>query len=340
MQTNKTADLDGLEEEFNNIGKNIFPSINLSEEQDLIIETNNNVIVDAVAGSGKTTTILHMALKYPNKNLLQITYNNMLRHEVRKKVRNYDIKNLSIHTYHSLAVKFYEPTAYTDEEIKKLLSVDKPICSKPPRPFDIILIDETQDMMTDYYLLIKKFIKDQGENVIPKIMIFGDRYQGIYEFKGANTKFLTLADKLWDSEFTKLTLSTSYRLTNQIGWFVNNVMLGYNRINTNKPGPLIDYYICAPYKIYEQIGKQIIKMIKHDGIREEDIFVLSPSIKSENPYKKLENYLVSHGLKCMTPISDDAKLDDSIINNKIVFTTYHQSKGRERKVVILYNFDN
>jgi hypothetical protein len=35
-------------------------------------------------------------------------------------------------------------------------------------------------------------------------MIFGDRYQGIYEFKGANTKFLTLADKLWDCEFTKL----------------------------------------------------------------------------------------------------------------------------------------
>ena len=34
------------------------------------------------------------------------------------------------------------------------------------------------------------------------------------------------------------------------------------------------------------------------------------------------------------------KLDDKIISNKIVFTTYHQSKGRERKVVILYSFDS
>jgi hypothetical protein len=42
----------------------------------------------------------------------------------------------------------------------------------------------------------------------------------------------------------------------------------------------------------------------------------------------------------MTPISDDAKLDDKVISNKIVFTTYHQAKGRERKVVILYSFDN
>jgi hypothetical protein len=349
MNINKQIDLDGLasldglvrlEEEFNNIGKKKIPTIKLSQEQDLIIETNSNIIVDAVAGSGKTTTILHMALKYPNKNLLQITYNNMLKHEVRKKVRNYSIENLNIHTYHSLAVKFYDPSAYTDEEIKKVLLSNKQICNKPSKPYDIILIDETQDMMTDYYLLIKKFIKDQSTGFVPLIMIFGDRYQGIYEFKGANTKFLTLADKLWDCEFTKLNLSTSYRLTDQIGWFVNNVMLGYNRINTNKSGPVVDYYICSPYKIYELVGKQIIKMIKHDGIKEEDIFVLSPSIKSENPYKKLENYLVSNGLKCMTPISDDAKLDDTIINNKIVFTTYHQAKGRERKVVILYNFDN
>ena len=46
MQTNKIADLDDLEEEFNNIGKKIFPNLVLSEEQDLIIETNNNVKKD------------------------------------------------------------------------------------------------------------------------------------------------------------------------------------------------------------------------------------------------------------------------------------------------------
>ena len=137
-----------------------------------------------------------------------------------------------------------------------------------------------------------------------------------------------------------MTLTTSFRMTNQTSWFVNNCMLGHERINTVKNGPLVEYYICNSYKIYETLGKQIINMIKHEGIKEEDIFILSPSIKSENPYKKLENYLVKEGYKCMTPTSDDAKLDDSVINKKIVFTTYHQSKGRERKVVILYSFDN
>jgi hypothetical protein len=138
-----------------------------------------------------------------------------------------------------------------------------------------------------------------------------------------------------------MTLSTSYRLTNQIGWFINNVMLNNNRIITNKAGPPVDYYIGNSYNIYKKIGKQIRNMIKNENILEQDIFILSPSIKSiEPPFKKLENYLVKHGHKCTTPSSDDAKLDEKVISNKIVFTTYHQAKGRERKVVILYNFDD
>ena len=69
----------------------------LSKEQTNIINSKSNIIVDAVAGSGKTTTILHMGLKYPDKNIFQITYNNMLKREVRKKVNKLCITNMNIH---------------------------------------------------------------------------------------------------------------------------------------------------------------------------------------------------------------------------------------------------
>ena len=343
--TQELIELAELEKELDLLEKNkAIIDVVLSAEQDLIIESLNNVMVDAVAGSGKTTTILHMALKYPNSNIIQITYNNMLKREVRKKVSRLAIENMTIHTYHSLAVKYYNESAYTDEEIKRVLINNIPIKSKPvdkpvDKPFDILLIDETQDMAQDYYDLVKKFIRDTKSN--PRIVVMGDRYQAIYEFKGANSKFLTLADKIWEIEFEKLTLSTSYRLTDQIAWFINKVMLGSNRIHTVKKGPPVDYYIGNSYEIYKNIGKQIRLMIKNDGIKEQDIFILTPSVKSlEPPFKKLENYLVKHGHKCTTPSSDDAKLDEKVISNKIVFTTLHQSKGRERKVVILYNFDD
>ena len=108
----------------------------------------------------------------------------------------------------------------------------------------------------------------------------GDHNQAIYEFKGANVKFLTLADKIWGVPFEKLNLSTSYRLTNQIAWFVNKLMIRTNRINTVKSGPPVDYYIANSYEIYKKLGKQLRNMIKNEGIREEDIFILSPSVKS------------------------------------------------------------
>lgn len=329
-----------LEKELNLLENNqAIIDIVLSMEQELIVESNNNILVDAVAGSGKTTTILHMALRHPNANIIQITYNNMLKREVRKKVNRLTIKNMIIHTYHSLAVNFYEDSAYTDEEIKKILFQNKPLKCKDIKPIDILLIDETQDMAQDYYNLVRKFIYDTKS--IPRIVILGDRYQSIYEFKGADSKFLTLADKIWNIEFEKLNLTTSYRLTDQISWFVNKVMLNKKRICTVKSGPPVDYYVGNSYTLYKKLGKQIRSMIKKEGIKEEDIFILSPSIKSlEPPFKKLENYLVKYGLKCITPVSDDCKLDEKIISNKIVFTTYHQAKGRERKVVILYNFDD
>jgi hypothetical protein len=312
----------------------------LSNEQENIINSKLNVIIDAVAGSGKTTTILHMALKYPDKNIFQITYNNMLKREVRKKVNKLSIKNMNIHTYHSLAVNFYDSTAYTDEGIKKILKTNEKINSQITiTPIDLLFIDEAQDMIFDYFYFIKKFIFDTKSK--PQIIILGDHFQGIYDFKGANSKFLTLSDKIWNLPFIKLDLNLSYRLTNQISWFVNNIMLGYERIKTIKTGPPIDYYITNPYTIYKKIGKYIKNLILTSVILPSDVFILVPSLKTINsPYKKLENYLVKYGIKCSTPSSDDAKLDEKVISNKVVFTTYHQSKGRERKIIVLYNFDD
>jgi len=77
------------------------------------------------------------------------------------------------------------------------------------------------------------------------------------------------------------------------------------------------------------------------GFKPDDIFVLAPTIKaSDNPVKRLENELVKEGIAVYYSRNDDDGLDEEIIKNKIVFTTFHQSKGRERKIVIIYGFDN
>ena len=57
----------------------------MSQEQRTVLDYirgDLNVIVDACAGSGKSTTILSIAKELTGKKIRQFTYNSMLRHEI------------------------------------------------------------------------------------------------------------------------------------------------------------------------------------------------------------------------------------------------------------------
>jgi AAA domain len=318
---------------FNN---NILPS----EEQENVIKLiteDKSVVVNSVAGAGKTTTLLFIADTNQNKNILQITYNKQLKLEVRNKIKKYNIRNVEIHTYHSLAVKYYDPNCHTDDNIIKVIKND--IKPKKQIKYDIIVIDEVQDMTPNYYELIYKFMKDIDFK--STILILGDSFQGVYEFKNADTRYLTLSHKIWKiNEFTQLTLNHSYRVTKQIAWFVNNVMLGNDRIVSHKDGNKIYYYKKNLYTVTSEIFTKI-KHFLSQNYKPEDIFILSPTIRStNNPVKKLENIMVKNNIPVYFSRNEEEGIDEEIIAGKTVFTTFHQSKGRERKIVIIFGFDN
>jgi len=90
--------------------------IKVSAEQMEIINNlkNYNVLVDAIAGSGKTTTILHIAKKYKKCKILLLTYNSKLKIETKERCIAEKIKNVDVHTYHSFS-RTYNSKAYTDQ---------------------------------------------------------------------------------------------------------------------------------------------------------------------------------------------------------------------------------
>ena len=94
-----------------------------SEEQQLIIDSvcrGENCVVDACAGSGKSTTILHCARQMPGRRCLQITYNSALRLDVKAAALRLGLANLEVHTYHSVCVNFFG-RKYTDKDIREVL---------------------------------------------------------------------------------------------------------------------------------------------------------------------------------------------------------------------------
>ena len=315
-----------------------------SGEQKAIIDSvtsGKNVMVDAVAGSGKTTTVMFIAQQDPKKKILQITYNKQLKLEVREKVQRAKIENLEIHTYHSLAVKYYDKDCFNDDKIIKLLSNNN--APRSIKHYDIIIVDEVQDMTPNYFSLVCKLINDMKLQKAT-LLLLGDRYQGIYDFKDADTRFLVYSDKIWNDsqDFVKLPMQESFRVTKQIAWFVNKAMLGQDRITSNKEGKhKVYYYRKNKFAIFSTFAQKIAQFLK-EGYKPSDIFILAPSLKSvnsNNPIKKLENKLVEMNIPVYFSRNEEEGLDEDIIKGKVVFTTFHQSKGRERKICIVFGFD-
>lgn len=322
----------------------------LSEEQQNVIDlvkSGVNVIVDACAGSGKSTTVLSIAVSNPSELILQTTYNSSLRMEIKEKTKCLNLSNIIIHTYHSIAVQYYLSNCYTDAGIRHILYNDL-LPNKSIPLFNKIVIDEAQDMSTDYYRFIKKLIKDicvAGHKV--QLVILGDFMQGLYEFKGSDIRFLTLADKIWSDNphlrtnvFRKCSMKMSYRITNQMCSFVNEVLLDENKIEACREGEPVVYIRNSRHFIEKTVIYKISQLLD-SGILPSDIFILGASVKGINSnMRKLENVLVNKGIPCHIPMLENDKIDERVIQGKIVFSTFHCVKGRQRKHVFVVGFDN
>ena len=331
-----------------NIPNNLLPV--LSEEQESVlegIESCSNIIVDSVAGSGKTTTNLYIAKHFPNYKILLLTYNSKLKIETREKVKRLHLNNLETHSYHSFCVKYYDHTCFTDSELK--IIVKKDFIPTKEFSYDLILLDEAQDITNLYYELVCKINKDN--KTYAQFCLLGDKYQSIYAFNNADERYMTFGDELFDfneKPWERISLNTSFRMTTEIADFVNFCMLNTKRIIANKTNHhKPEYIICDLFpnefnaKYYYPL--KIIRQLLTDGYSPFDIFILAPSLKSiKSPARLLENYLKTHeqSIPIYVPTSDDEKLDSTVIKDKLIFSTFHQVKGLERKVVLVFGFDN
>lgn len=318
----------------------------ISEEQYEIykhIQNGENVIGDACAGSGKSTTILSIATLMPQCQFIQLTYNSVLCSEIKTKVTKLGLENLKVYTYHSLVVKYYRKDGYTDTLIRRVLDEKVPPRQKIPI-FKVIVIDEAQDMTFLYFKLIVKFCRDMGEHI--QLLVLGDFMQGLYEFKGADIRFLTCADGIWESFenlcspiFHRCSLKMSYRITNQMADFVNNVMLGHKRLYACRDGvPVV--YLRRSTRDAEKYVVHKIKTLLSEGANPSEFFVLAASVKGENSaIRRMENILVENNIPCHVPLFENEKIDERVIEGKVVFSTFHSVKGRQRKYVFVMGFD-
>lgn len=325
-----------------------------SEQQAVVdrvcVDNARLTITDAVAGSGKTTTVLALAVACPEKRIVQATYNALLKADVRAKAAQLGLSNLEVHSYHSIAVNYYARSAYSDAWLARIVEDDMSVrqdCAMKDvdRPIDVLVVDETQDMTPLFLKLLLKLVRDTSCGHAMQVVVLGDRYQGIYGFRDADTRFLTLAHRIWSAAEGQrdccCMLSQSHRLTDTIARYVNRAMVGFDRISASRAGAPVQYVVCNAFTAHAWVAARLLGMMRRGEIVPEDVFVLTYSLRGARaPYKRLENALVAAGVPVHVPNGDEARgIDEKVTAGKVAFSTFHQAKGRERPVVVVYGFD-
>lgn len=309
------------------------------EQQEIInyFEQGYNVTVKAAAGSGKTTTLLHLckvSLRKFQSNTLILTYNTALKCEIQQKMlsncSDIDTSKIHVYTFHGYASKLYQTSIHTDVLLRSYtnMTISSELLSIIP---PVILIDEVQDMNPDYYQFVKKLLA-HGKILV----LVGDQRQCINEYAGADTTYLMEYEKWFpqtNRPWKELYLNTSYRCTPYIANFLNNHVIGEDLII---PGNTNSKNILPIYKYGEYGLKTIVdRMVKKYGA--DEVAILAASVKNINPRSPLGKLLTSKS-SMLIAVSDENKIPETM-KGKVTISTFNSFKGREKNCVIVTGFD-
>ena len=310
----------------------------------------HNVVVSARPGAGKTATIEALVQENPDVPVAVITYSKHLQTDTSRRLDKY--RYVRTFTFHGLAGKLFGHTIQDDAGLIKERGkkVFVPNLDWLPQ-YRFVVLDEIQDLTDDLYwvasVLIASITQKYGDENAPKILALGDARQAIYEFRGADTRFIQRATDIFHSiskyRWKSMSLAQSFRLSVPMANFVNHVCLGGQEyiIGTGE-GVKPSYIMAKPKQRYDNSGQV-------DTLRS---FILD-KIKQYGPTNSVHrgddsSYLARLSTSLSkasrhTPVSvspyDDTPLCEKVTRGKLMIATYHQFKGVERDLIIVFGAD-
>jgi hypothetical protein len=208
--------------------------------------------------------------------------------------------------------------------------------------YDILILDEVQDMTPSLYWVVSNYltyaIRLYGK--APRIVVLGDGRQAIYEFRGADRRFCDYGTKIFaqysPDPWKTLQLDQSFRLSHQNSRFIN-CMVGEQYISGSHDGPLPQYLIMNRFRV-DSVLNHILPMIRDYG--PERSAIIAPSVIQNFTLSHLTNALSQkYNIPVADPISEEGPLNPKTLNGKLTVGTYHQLKGSERDLVIALGVD-
>lgn len=340
------------------LGQQLISSIKINKKQQRQEQQQHHIIIQAAAGTGKTTSSIAIPYFAPKDRFLLLTFNNELCGNTKHRVEfDWGLDNTDVYTFHGFMNRYFG-TCRNDIDLYDLLAKPglKPKV-KMPR-WARVCLDEFQDANYGIYAISQLILYWQHQLYPPaklacpptQLVIMGDTLQCLYEYSGADRRFITLAHLIYNRsieklapKFTKLALTQTFRCTRAMVDFINRVMLGYPKMTSVKQGIKPQLHICNIFDITEKhpLFRLVISLIKKAKGDYGQIAIISPAVRNNQTISRLANLLTAKGVPLYISANEtDTKNEKRLSQGKLVITSVHKSKGREWPYVIVLGFDD
>jgi hypothetical protein len=288
------------------------------------------------AGTGKTVLALEAARRYADRGagrVLVVCYNKALAADLAARVASWERPGggtIEVLTFHALCRKAYEaldrsyepPPASESERSKRFWNEEAPttlleaIHLEKLARFDAIVVDEAQDFHEDWTSVLEDCLRDRA---LGTLAIFFDPAQAIF---GRKTGLSTAA--------RPMELAINFRNTRAIAEVVRKLGAVEMESHARCPAgedPVVHAHE-SPKKTLEQIEGLITRLLGKEGVRPEQITLLTPHTRANST---LRDVTALGGVELASSVDDRA--------GKLLHTTIAAFKGLESDVVLLIDLD-
>lgn len=311
-----------------------------------VLLAGHNVVIEASAGAGKSTTFYHTArawlARYPHAPVLLVCFNAVLRAEAMRKVSELQL-NVDCFTVHALAAVMYQTRVSDTLSLYQAVHGKTPPVS--PAAYSLVLIDEAQDLNEDHTDVINALQHVLSEPM--QYMVVGDPRQEIYAHARSRpvpvladpAQYLSDNGKPWRRQI----LNTSYRLTTPVCAFLNYCFRHPTRQTSIVAGNMRARPCRPRYIVGNKDSSDLLDLMRQllKTYSSGDIMILAPTVAlTKHRCQRLAYALHS---QLQVPIFSTHKqrsdLTPAMMHGKIFLSTYHQSKGYERPCVVVLGVD-